>query len=144
MLLPKQDILATGLVLVSGLVYLLWAVDSAVPGASSTRACGIVVLALGFAASASAVVPGFNALLHGNKVYLAVTSMIGLVAFAGGLAMLIAASGAGFSVMMGAMGVLWVASTTHHVVLAKHTSPTRSAHDRQTKHWHRPHTAGAH
>ena len=145
MRLPKQDIVATGLVLVSGLVYLLWAVDSAVPGTSSTRACGIVVLALGFAASASAVVPGFNALLHGNKAYLTITSTIGLVAFAGGLAMLVGASGEGFSVMMGAMGVLWLISTTHHMILAKHTSSTPSVAPRpETKHWHWPHAAAAH
>jgi hypothetical protein len=145
MRLPKQDIVATVLVLVSGLVYLLWAVDSAVPGTGSTRASGIVVLALGFVASASAVVPGFNALLHGNKAYLTITSTIGLVAFAGGVAMLVGASGAGFSVMTGALGVLWLISTTHHVILAKHASSAPSVARRpETKHRHWPHAAGAH
>jgi hypothetical protein len=45
---------------------LLWAIDSTLPGMSSTRATGVAVLALGFAASASAVVPAFGQLLHGN------------------------------------------------------------------------------
>lgn len=144
MRLPKQDIVATGLVLVSGLVYLLWAVDSGFPGTSNTRACGIVVLALGFAASASAVVPGFDALLHGNKAYLAITSTIGLVAFAGGVAMLATASGAGFSVLMGAMGVLWIAATSHHIILARHPSSTPATSTRPTRNRHRPHVLGAH
>ena len=78
--LPRRDIIATGLVAVAGLLYLLWAIDSALPGMSSTRVTGVAVLALGFAASASAVVPGFGQLLHGNRAYLAMTSLIGLAA----------------------------------------------------------------
>jgi hypothetical protein len=50
---------------------------------SSTRITRVAVLALGFAASASAVVPTFGQLLHGNKTYLAITSPIGLAATAG-------------------------------------------------------------
>ena len=30
--LPRRDIIATGLVAVAGLLYLLWAFDSALPG----------------------------------------------------------------------------------------------------------------
>ena len=69
MRLPRRDIIATGLVAVAGLLYLLWAIDFALPDMSSTRATGVAVLALGFAASASAVVPGFDQLLHGNRAY---------------------------------------------------------------------------
>ncbi len=93
--LPKRDIIATSLVAAAGLLYLLWAVGSALPGMSSTRATGVAVLALGFAASASAVVPTFDQLLHGNKAYLVITSLIGLVAVAAGVQMLITASGQG-------------------------------------------------
>lgn len=127
----KRDLIATGLVLVAGLVYLLWAMDATLPGMSGTRVSGVVVLALGFAASASAVVPGFDALLHGNKGYLAVTVLIGLVAFVGGLAMLISASAVGFTVTMAAMVVLWVISTVHHGMLAApepHHAHWRGAH----------------
>ncbi len=87
--LPKRDVIATALVAVAGLLYLLWAMDSALPSMSSTRATGVAILALGFAASASAVVPGFHQLLHGNKTYLVITSLIGAAAFAAGVQMLV-------------------------------------------------------
>ena len=48
MYLPRRDIIATGLVAVAVLLYLLWAIDSALPGMSSTRVTGVAVLALGF------------------------------------------------------------------------------------------------
>ena len=117
--LPKTDVIATGLVAVAGLVYVLWAIGSALPGMNSTRATGVAVLALGFAASASAVVPGFSQLLHGSKTYLAVTSLIGVVAVIGGVQMLITGSGTGLAVVMAAMAVLWLIATIHHSLLAK-------------------------
>jgi len=58
------------------------------PGMSGTRATGIVILGLGFVASATAVVPGFEDLMHGNKAYLAASSLLGLVAFVAGVLML--------------------------------------------------------
>ena len=141
--LLRRDIIATGLVAVAGLLYLLWAIDSMLPGMSSTRATGLAVLALGFAASASAVVPGFDQLLHGNKVYLTITSLIGLAAFAGGVQILITASGAGLTVVMAAMAVLWLIATIHHSLLAKTRLPPRRASAQQpTRHGPRP--AGAH
>ena len=115
MKVPKRDILATALVAVAGVLYGLWATGSW----SNVRATGAVVLALGFVASASAVVPGFEQLLRGNKAYLAVTCVIGLVAFVAGVQMLIAASGTGLTVMMIAMGVLWAIATIHHTLLAR-------------------------
>jgi hypothetical protein len=119
MRLPKRDRIATGLVLVAAALYLMWAVDAALPGLSATRATGLVVLGLGFAASASAVVPGFDELIHGSKTYLAVTSIIGLVAFGAGLLMLLEASELALGVLMVAMGVLWLIATIHHMVLAE-------------------------
>ncbi len=89
---PRRDIVATGLVGVAGLVYVCWATGATLPGLSGTRASGIVILLLGFAASASAVVPGFDQLLRGNKAYLAVTALLDVVALVGGVAMLIAAA----------------------------------------------------
>jgi len=106
--LPKRDIIATGLVAAAGLLYALWAIGSTLPGLSSIRATGIIILALGMVASASAVVPGFAQLIHGNKLYLAATSLIGVVAFVGGLQMLVAASETGLGVMLVAMVVLWL------------------------------------
>ena len=123
--LPRRDIIATGLVAVAGLLYLLWAIDSTLPGMSSARATGVAVLALGFAASASAVVPGFDQLLHGNKAYLVITSLIGLAAAAAGVQMLITASGAGLTVVMAAMAVLWLIATIHHSLPARTRPPPR-------------------
>ena len=124
MRMPRRDIIATSLVGVAGLLYVLWAADSAPPGLSGIRATGIVILALGFAASASAVVPSFDQLLHGNKAYLAATSLIGLIALIAGVQMLVAASEAGLGVMMAAMLVLWLISTIHHSLLAETSAPS--------------------
>ena len=121
--LPRKDLIATGLVVVAGVIYGLWALDAAPPGMSGTRVSGMVVLLLGFVASAGAVVPTFGELLRGNRAYLAMTSLIGLVAFVAGVAMLVSSSGAAFSVMIVAMVVLWLFATTHHVLLTQNTSP---------------------
>lgn len=117
MRLPKKDFIATALVAAAVALYLLWLADAALPGMSGTRATGVVILALGFVASATAVVPGFDQLMHGNKVYLAATSLIGLAAFVGGVVMLASASGAALAGVMGAMVVLWGISTAHHTML---------------------------
>ena len=119
----KRDLIATGLVAAAVLVYALWAIGETLPGLASTRASGIVILALGFAASASAVVPTFDQLLHGNKAYLAVTSLMGVVAVVGGVAMLVAESETGLSLVMAAMVVLWLIATIHHLLLAQTTAP---------------------
>jgi hypothetical protein len=135
--LPKTDIIATALVAAAGLLYLLWAIGSTLPGMSSARATGVAVLALGFAASATAVVPTFGPLLHGSKTYLVLTSLIGLAATAAGVQMLITASGAGLTAVMAAMAVLWLIATIHHSLLAKTGLPQQPAR-------HAPRPAGAH
>ena len=135
--LPKTDIIATCLVAGAGLLYLLWAIGSTLPGMSSTRATGVAVLALGFAASATAVVPTFGQLLHGSKTYLVITSLIGLAAVAAGVQMLITASGAGLTAVMAAMAVLWLIATIHHSLLARAGLPQQPAR-------HGPRPAGAH
>lgn len=119
MRLPKRDIIATALVAVAVVLYLLWLVDATLPRLDGTRATGVVILALGFAASATAVVPGFGQLMHGNRVYLAATSLLGLVALISGVVMLVSASQAALAVMMGAMVVLWGISTEHHALLVR-------------------------
>lgn len=125
MRLPKRDFIATVLVAGALLVYLLWAADVALPGMGSARVAGVIVLALGFAASASAVVPTFFGLLHGNRAYLVVTSLLGVAAFVGGLMTLISASARGFAVMMVATTALWLISTLHHQMLSR-AAATRS------------------
>ncbi len=123
MRLPKKDIIATALVVAAAVLYLLWLADAALPGMSGIRVTGVAILALGFAASATAVVPGFDRLLHGNKVYLAATSLLGVVAFIGGVVMLASASEAALAAVIGAMVVLWALATAHHTLLAR-SEPT--------------------
>ena len=118
-------------------MYLLWAIGSTLPGMSSTRDTGVVIPALGFAASASAVVPTFGELLHGNRTYLVVTSLIGLAAVAAGVQTLITASGAGLTAVMAAMAVLWLTATIHHSLLAKAGLPQQPAR-------HGPRPVGTH
>lgn len=121
MSLPKRDVIATVLVVASVVLYGLWLADAALPGLESVRATGIVILGLGFAASASAVVPGFEQLVHGNKAYVALTATIGLIALVAGLQMLADQSEAALGVLVVSMVVLWAIATAHHTMLAGRT-----------------------
>lgn len=138
MRIPMRDRIATVIVALAVVIYGLWATESALPGMDSVRTTGLVVLGLGFVASASAVVPGFEQLMHGNRLYLVVTSLIGFVAFVGGVILLVNASEIALGVVMAAMVVLWIISTIHHSVLAE-AATTRRPHTRRTHHGgHRP------
>lgn len=124
---PKRDLIATVLVAAAGILYLLWAADAAPPGLGGTRATGTVVLGLGFIASASAVVPGFEDLIHHHRRYLAVTSVIGLVAFGAGLEVLLDSSGVALGVLIVTTLALWLIATVHHVRLAAPATTTAPA-----------------
>jgi hypothetical protein len=123
MRIPRRDVIATCSVAAAVVLYLLWLADVALLGMSSVRATGLVILTLGFVASATAVVPGFDQLMHGSKVYLAATSVVGLVAFVTGVVMLGSGSSTAIAVLMAVMCVLWGVSTTHHFLLAKSERP---------------------
>jgi amino acid permease len=140
--LPKRDVIATCVVGGAVLLYLLWAIGSTLPGLSSARVTGTAVLALGFVASASAVVPTFGQLLHGNKTYLAVTSLLGLAAVIGGVQTLATGSDTGLTVVLAATVVLWLIATIHHTLLAKTalSSPADARHPAR----HGPRPAGTH
>jgi len=125
--LQKRDLVATGLVAAAGVIYLLWLLDTTPTGITDVRATGAVILALGFAASATAVVPTFGQLLHGNKAYLAVTSLLGLLALIAGVVMLVASSQTGLAVVMLAMITMWLIATIHHSLLAKTPTPPSAA-----------------
>ncbi len=117
--LQKKDVIATVLVAAAGVLYLLWVSDTSPAMLSGVRATGAAILVLGFAASATAVVPGFTELMQGSRTYMAVTSLIGLgAAVAGGL-VLVGGSEVGLAVLMAAMLVLWLVATIHHSLLAK-------------------------
>lgn len=69
------------------------------------------------------LVANFAQLLHGNKVYMTVTSVIGLVAAIAGVLMLVAESETGLVVVMAAMVIMWLMATIHHSQLAKTGPP---------------------
>ncbi|HSB86799.1 MAG TPA: hypothetical protein VLD86_10835 [Ilumatobacteraceae bacterium] len=124
MTLSRRDALASTLVGVAVLLYLLWAFEAEVPSLHATRATGAVVLVLGFLASASAVVPTFDRLIHGSKSYLMVTSAIGVVAAVAGILVMIRSSEIGLGVVIASMVVLWSIATTHHVLMARSSDRT--------------------
>jgi hypothetical protein len=119
MSLPKKDLIATALVAVAVVLYVLWALEGTLPGMSDTRVTAASILVLGFAASAIAVVPGFDQLVRGNKAYLATTSILGVVALVAGVQVMMTSSGVALSVVVATMIVLWAISTRHHLVLAR-------------------------
>ncbi|MFN0281580.1 MAG: hypothetical protein ACKVZ6_06375 [Kineosporiaceae bacterium] len=119
MRLSKKDATATALVVAAAVVYILWVAGSALPFLGGTRETAAVVLALGFLASATAVVPTFVELLHGGKAYLVATSVLGAVATVAGVQTLVTASGTSFAVLMVTMVVLWLFTTVHHSLLAR-------------------------
>jgi hypothetical protein len=103
-------------------LYVLWATDVVLTGTSGIRTTTLLVLALGFVASAVAVVPGFDELLHGNKAYLGITSALGVAALVAGVVAVWSASGAALAVLVGALVTLWLVATTHHVLLTRRSA----------------------
>jgi hypothetical protein len=120
MRVPRQDLIATGLVGGAVVLFLFWLADLTIAD-MGTRGTGTVVLGLGFAASAVAVVPRFDQLLRGSKPYLAITSLLGLAALVAGVQVLVSSSGTGLTVLTATMVALWAIATTHHMELAKRT-----------------------
>jgi hypothetical protein len=114
--LTARDRAASAFVALGTLVYLLWLADAELPGLSSVRAVTVAVLALGFAASASAVVPGFDGLIHGSKTYLGVTSLVGTGALAAGIFALVTESEGWLAALVATTLVMWVVSTIRHAI----------------------------
>ena len=117
-----RDRIATLCVAVATSVYVLWL--GGLLGEVSAGTIAMLVLGLGFAASASAVVPGFAALLAGSKVYLALASLGGLVAFACGLATVVGVSDPALAVLVISTVALWAAATARHLSVAQRSSAT--------------------
>ena len=115
MRLTWRDILATVFVFAAVLVYSLWLAGIEVLGISSVEVIAGVVLALGVAASVIAVVYGVGAgLLQAPKVYLVPASLIGLVAFVGGVVALVTGNEPMLAALVIATVVLWVMATVRH------------------------------
>ncbi len=110
--MARRDVVATALVGAGTLTYGLWL--AGVLGGLDAPSIAVVVLALGFLASASAVVPGFAALLRGSRRYLAMTSLVGLVALAAGAMTVVRATQDTLAVLVVATIGLWLAATIRH------------------------------
>jgi hypothetical protein len=118
MYLPRRDSIATLFVAAALTAYTAWLVLADHPGASSIRVMAGVVLSLGVAASATAVVPGFEELLHSSRIYLVVASLVGLVASVAGIVALTGADTTMLAVLVATTFVMWVMATLRHVLLA--------------------------
>ncbi len=116
--LTRKDRLATVFAAAGAMVYALWLAGAGSREITGVRVVTGVVLALGVAASASAVVPGFDGLLHGSKTYLASTSLIGLGAFVAGIVALVTGHEVMLAVLVVATVVLWAISTVRHTSAA--------------------------
>lgn len=115
MRLDRRDWVATSCVAAAVVLYGLWSTGFLVPESWTVRITTVAVLILGLPASAIAVIPGFEGLLKGSKVYLAVSALIGLGALTVGILALTLSSQAMLNALMGAMIVLWVMATVRHV-----------------------------
>ena len=118
MRLTWRDGLATVFVGLAALMYSLWLAGISVLGLGA-RGIGGMVLGLGVAASITAVVYGVGAgLLQASKVYLGISSLIGLVALVAGVITLISASEPMLDVLVVATVLLWVMATVRHALVA--------------------------
>ena len=114
-MIPLRDRFATVLVAMATVLYVLWLVGPLETLATSSVA--VVVLVLGFIASASAVVPDFDDLLSGTRTYLALASVGGLVALACGTFAVTQETEEALAILVVVTIGLWAAATVRHTVL---------------------------
>ncbi len=112
MSIPMRDRIATLLVATATLIYVLR--FTGILGGLTAGSVALIVLALGFVASASAVVPSFAALLAGSKLYLALASLGGLVALVCGAITVTQATEETLAILVIATIGLWAAATARH------------------------------
>lgn len=122
--LLKKDIAATVLVAAGGVIYLLKVTDVILPGTGGTRAAAAIILAVGFAASTMAVVPGFEDLMHGSRLYLITASALGVAALVSGIIALVTGSSTALAVLTAATVVMWLMATIRHAAPAAAAAPT--------------------
>ena len=114
MSIPWRDRIATLLVAAATLIYGLWLTGPL--GGLTPGSVALLVLALGFIASASAVVPGFAALIAGSRPYLAMASLGGLVALTCGVLTVAQATEQTLAILVIATIGLWAAATVRHMM----------------------------
>jgi hypothetical protein len=110
--LSTRDRIATLLVATTALIYGLRL--AGLLGGLTVESVAVVVLALGFLASASAVVPGFAALVAGSRAYLAIASLVGLVALGSGVLSVANATEETLAILVMTTIVLWASATARH------------------------------
>ncbi len=120
MSISLRDRIATVLVVTATLVYGLWLVGPL--GGLTAGSIAMVVLTLGFVASASAVVPGFAALLSGSRLYLALASLGGAVALTCGVLTVAQATGNTLTILVAVTIALWAAATARHTLARRTTT----------------------
>lgn len=120
MRLTWRDWTATILVAGAVLMYAVWWSEGEVLGMSSARTLGLIVLLLGLASSVTAVVFGVGeGLLQTNKLYLAVTSVLGLVALVAGIIVLVNDDEGMLAALVISTAALWLMSTVRHATLGR-------------------------
>ena len=109
-----RDRVATGLVAAAVAVGVGWLVG--VPGLREfdVRLVAVAVVALGIVASMSAVVPAFGELIHGWRIYAAVTSVLGTAAFVAAIVTLLDSNETALVALLVLTVVLWGAATARH------------------------------
>ncbi len=110
-----RDILATVFVAIGVVVAVVVLLGADVAVVTEVRGAAIALLVLGIAASVSAVIPGWDELVAGSRMYFAVASVIGLAALAAGAWAVAANEGLGLVAMVVATAALWAMSTARHV-----------------------------
>lgn len=110
-----RDSIATLLVALGVVIYGAWLLDVGLPGLESVAAVAIGILVLGIVASMSAVVPGFNALMRGSRMYIVGTSILGLIALMAGIVAIANGEAIALAVLALTTVVLWALSTARHV-----------------------------
>lgn len=127
MRLTWRDWMGTALVAAAALMYGVWQSRGEVLGVSEVWALGLIVLLLGLAASVTAVVFGVGeGLLRASKVYLAFASLVGLVALAAGIIVLVNESEAMLATLVGSTVGLWLISTVRHAMGERRDRARRS------------------
>ena len=117
MSMSLRDRIATLLVATAALIYGLW-LTGPLSGLSA-GAVAMLVLALGFIASASAVIPGFAALIKGSKTYLVSASIGGVIALVCGVLTVSQATDQTLAILVVATIGLWAAATVRHVTAGR-------------------------
>lgn len=109
-----RDMIATVLVAIGVILFGAWALKAPIAAFDAVEVLAIGILVLGVAASISAVVPGFGELLRGSRIYLGLTSLLGVVALVAGVYAVAAGESAALWLLVGATVILWAASTARH------------------------------